>query len=78
MDNEKLKAKELNDSKLNEVTGGSGLGMEMETYQEYCSKCGYVFYEEKYLEGMAITRPAFYEELCPQCHEFIHRTTRDF
>lgn len=70
------KEKEMNDRELKEVVGG--YDFEMRTYQEYCPMCGYVFYEEKYHEGMAITRPAFYEELCPQCHEFIHRTTRDF
>ena len=78
MDNEKLKAKELNDSKLNEVTGGSGLGMEMETYQEYCSKCGYVFYEDKHPKGMGreyVYRPT---RLCPQCDENVEVKTRTF
>ena len=72
------KEKEMNDRELKEVVGG--YDFEMRTYQEYCPMCGYVFYEEKYHEGMEITRPAavFYEESCPQCHEIIHRRTRNF
>ena len=72
------KEKEMNDRELKEVVGG--YDFEMRTYQEYCPMCGYVFYEEKYLEGMAIIRPAevFYEQRCPQCHEIIHPKTRDF
>ena len=78
MDNEKLKAKELNDSELNEVTGGSGLGMEMETYQEYCKECGYVFREEKSLKGMARVWLSGTTYFCPQCQKYVEVGHRIF
>ena len=72
------KEKKLNDRELKEAVGG--YDSEMRTYQEYCPMCGYVFYEVKYDEGMIIQRPvwAVDEQPCPQCHEIIHRKTRDF
>ncbi len=72
------KEKKLNDRELKEAVGG--YDFEMRTYQEYCPMCGYVFYEVKYDEGMTIQRPvwAVDEQPCPQCHEIIHRKTRDF
>ena len=72
------KEKEMNDRELKEAVGG--YDFEMRTYQEYCPMCGYVFYEEKYHEGVIIERPVtvFCEQPCPQCHEIIQRKTRDF
>ena len=76
MDNEKLKAKELNDSELNEVTGGSGL--EMETYQEYCRECGYVFREEKCAKGFMHIGLNHARQFCPQCQKYVEVGARTF
>ena len=76
MDNEKLKAKELNDSELNEVTGGSGLGME--TYQEYCKECGYVFCEKKSPKGTYYSWGSGISYFCPQCQKYVEVGARTF
>ena len=66
---------ELNDSALNEVTGGYGL--EMETYQEYCEECGYVFREEKSPKG-AMHMMFGGSKYCPQCQKFVNVGARTF
>ena len=72
MDNEK----ELNDSALNEVTGG--YGHEMKTYQEYCKECGYVFREEKCHEGITHHGLHHTRQFCPQCQKYVEVGARTF
>ena len=72
MENEK----ELSGSALNEVTGG--YGREMETYQEYCRECGYVFREEKCLKGMMQSILSGTIQFCPQCQKYVEVGARIF
>ena len=48
------KLHDLNDKELEQVTGG--LDRKKITYQEYCPKCGYLFYERIYFERDKVWR----------------------
>ena len=72
MDNEK----ELNDSALNEVTGG--YDPEMKTYQEYCKECGYVFREEKCPKEFMHVGLNHTRQFCPQCQKYVEVGARTF
>ena len=67
---------ELNVSALNEVTGGDG--HEMETYQEYCKECGYVFREEKCPKGFRHIGLNHARQFCPQCQKYVEVGARTF